>query len=792
MRAGTVAFLGGIAIFLQFTMIPPRWLMLCLLLVCLGILILSKNRPLYRFSGLIVCGFLWAMFRADLVVSNDLVRSIEGDTVIVTGHVVSLPEIIDSGTRFEFLIDAMRTQSGSELKTPGKVRLGWYRGKFLPRPGEYWQLHVRLKRPYGFSNPGGFDYEAWLFQHRIRATGYVRNDGKNILLDGATGNLEFALSSINHQRYLLRDLINRADIDDFGKSFLLALGLGDRSKIDTNDWQTLTQTGTSHLLAISGLHIGLVAGVFFFMGRWLWTLSGNLPLKLAAQRFAAISGLSGAFIYAALAGFSIPTQRALIMLTVLLLSVLFNRKIVIGKLIALSLLVVLIIDPFATMDAGFWLSFVAISIIAYGMTCRVHVNQTNKLSDQTDLWWKWGRVQYLVAIGLLPVLVLWFQQYPLLGIVANIVAVPYVSLIVVPLTLLGIVLLHVYFPVGELVCQLAGQALEFLWPYLEYLSNLEITLWQSAAPSLFALAAGMTGVLIILLPKGFPARWLGMLILLPLLFPQSESPQPGEFWLTQLDVGQGLAAVIQTQNHALIYDTGDRFSAKFNAGRAVIIPFLKQQNIQQVDKLIVSHGDRDHIGGAKAILEQYPDILVLSSATEKIQHAFVDACVEGQRWRWDGVDFEILNPLASGMTAQDRSRNNLYEGNNNSCVLKVGNDKYSVLLTGDIEQATESRLIRMSPEKLSVNVLIAPHHGSRTSSSAAFIDKVSPAIVVFPVGYRNRFGFPKQDIISRYESRQVKILNTARDGALSFRFTTAEMTVSRHRQQHWRFWMSEY
>jgi competence protein ComEC len=483
-------------------------------------------------------------------------------------------------------------------------------------------------------------------------------------------------------------------------------------------------------------------------------------------------------MYAALAGFSIPTQRALIMLVVWMLSLFFNRRYASRDIISISLLAVLIIDPFAAMDAGFWLSFIAISIIAYGMTCRV---QTNVLVWR-NAWWKWGRVQYLVAVGLFPLLVLWFQQYPLLGILANIIAVPYVSLIVVPLVLLGIVLLAFAFPVGEFVLHLAGQTLAFFWPFLEYLASLEFNLWHSAAPSTLAFVTGMIGVLILLLPKGMPARWIGVFWLIPLLSPHSETPETGEFWLAQLDVGQGLASVIQTQGHTLIYDAGDKFSERFNAADAVIIPYLKQQNIRRPDLLIVSHGDRDHIGGAEALLKKYPEIQVLTSIEEKIDHSKVEKCVEGQSWQWDGVEFEILSPTHP----ED------YQGNNSSCVLKVGNDQHSILMAGDIEQATESRLIRTQLEKLSANLLIAPHHGSKTSSSLVFIDAVAPDFVVFPVGYRNRFGFPKQDIISRYESRQVKILNTARDGALLFRFEDPEMIFSRYRHDNQQFWTSGY
>jgi len=776
MRAGTIAFLSGIVVFLQVSTLPPLWLLVFLPLTLSVLLLRPKLHLIPKYILLIccsiVCGFLWAFLRAEFILANELDRAIEGETVIIVGEIVSLPEIIDSGVRFEFQISEIKSQAGINLENPGKVRLGWYRQDVTIQPGEHWRLHVRLKRPYGFSNPGGFDYEGWLFQHRLRATGYVRIREQNDLI------LKAAPFSVNYQRYLLQALINKIHVGDFEKSFLSALSLGDRSKISVKQWQTLTQTGTSHLLAISGLHIGLVAGLFFIIGRWLWAFAGSLPLHISSQRFAALAGLSGALMYAALAGFSIPTQRALIMLSVWMLSLFFNRKYASSDIITISLLAVLIIDPFAAMDAGFWLSFIAISIIAYGMMCRLQSN----ISGWRNVWWKWGRVQYLVAVGLFPVLVLWFQQYPLVGILANIIAVPYISLIVVPLVLLGIILLLISFPTGEFILQLAGQALGFLWPFLEYLSRLEFNLWHSASPSPLVFVAGMAGVLILLMPKGMPARWTGLFWLVPLLLPHAESPKADSFLLAQLDVGQGLASVIQTQNHALIYDTGDKFSQRFNAADAVIIPFLKHQNILRPDLLLVSHGDRDHIGGARVLLTKYPEMQVLTSIEEKIVHSNMDKCVAGQRWQWDGVNFEILSPNYS----ED------YRGNNSSCVLKVSNDHYSILLAGDIEQLVESRLVRTQADKLSAKLLIAPHHGSKTSSSPDFIDKVSPEIAIFPVGYRNRFGFPKQDIISRYESRQVKILNTARDGALLFRFETPEMIISRHRQQSWRFWTTGY
>lgn len=786
MRLGTIAFLIGTVIFSQLVTLPAIWSLAflpiaCYLLISRSYCITAPYRYVCLFCCALICGFLWAFLHATLILQDGIDSTVEEGTAVIEGQVVSLPENSDLKTRFEFRIDEIHTQGGISNKAAIKARLSWYKPAIAMIPGDYWRLHVRLRKPYGFSNPGGFDYQRWLFQRQINATGYVVNKEKNQLLkEMSSAPLMTRISSIDYIRHLLRDLIQQIDMADSEKSFLLALGLGDRSQISTEQWQVLVKTGTNHLLAISGLHIGLAAWVCFMVGRWAWAFSVILPTYLTCQRFAFFLSILGALVYAALAGFAIPTQRALIMLLIWVSAHFFRRKFAVSDVISLSLLAVLIIDPFAVMDPGFWLSFMAITLIAYGMTCRTH----HDLPVWQGLWLKWGQTQYVVALGLLPLLILWFQQYPLVGILANIIMIPYISLLIVPLTLCGIFLLIFAFPLGEYILQFAGQALAFCWPVFNYLANTTFNLVHLASPTPLILMAGICGISIILLPKGSPGRYLGIFWLLPLLFPPKELPQQGDFWFTQLDVGQGLSSVIQTKNHTMIYDTGDKFSERFNAGEVVLIPFLKQQQISAPDLLIISHGDRDHIGGAPVILENYPDIQVLTSVVDKIKHSRVEYCNRGISWHWDGVDFEILSPDSS-----TDSSDNIFRGNNSSCVLKISNTWHAVLLTGDIEKQVESRLIDTIPHKLAAQVLVAPHHGSKTSSSEDFIDAVGAEIVIFPVGYRNRFGFPKQDIISRYEARQTKILNTALDGALLFRFIDQDMDVISYRQQSLRFWM---
>ena len=786
MVLGALGFLAGIFCLLQFKTLPPVWLSFVLPIALCTLFLLPKLQCSYIYKHLgilllaLLCGFLWAVLRADIIISKNI-KAIEFGTVIVEGKVVSLPAISDRGVYFEFDVYEAKLSSNTVLKTLGKIKLRWYEKTELS-PGEYWRLNVRLKRPHALSNHGSFDYEAWLFQQRIQATGYVVDKAENILLDDDSKETwSSKLSNIDYMRHVLRQLITQLPVNAFEKSFLLSLSLGDRSSISDKQWDILKNTGTSHLLAISGLHIGLATSLFFILGNWIWACSFILPKYLARQHFAIFSALLGAFLYAALAGFAIPTQRALIMLSTWMLALLLRQKIANSAVIAMALLAVLLIDPFAIMAQGFWLSFLAVSVIAYVITCRTHGTRTL----WSEIWRKAGKTQYAIAIALFPILILFLQQYPLLSALANAIAIPYFSFIVVPFLLLGIILLTINFSVGGFVLQWVGYSISAFWPLLEYISQVESQLLHIAPPNIAIFLLAMVGVLIILLPKGFPNRWVGIFCLLPLCMPARNAPEYGDFWLTQLDVGQGLSSVIQTQNNTLIYDAGDRFNARFDMGKLVLIPFLEQHNIADPAVLLISHSDRDHLGGSSAVLARYPEIKVITSALEEFDHHSVAQCAHGMQWDWDGVHFEILSPA---LTDNQAIYNN---DNNSSCVLKVGNIWHSVLLTGDIEKKVEQRLVQLMPDKLAAQVLIVPHHGSNTSSSDTFLDAVLPEIAVFSTGYQNRFGFPKQNIISRYEARRVIMLNTARDGALSFNFADQDMVINRYRQTHKRFWMHQ-
>ncbi len=759
MRTGCMFFLFGLVGLVHSPVLPPVYLVILLpLCLFLGFRISILAWPMW-----FVCGVLWGVLRADIILQDQLSSELEGKHLTIEGVIVSLPVKLKGGQRFIFEVEHLLDEHDIEHPPPGRIRLNWF-GVYEPLvPGDRWRLHVSLKRPHGFMNPGGFDYEAWLFQQRIRATGYVyRKTGNTRLREGE----DYYLHRL---RYLMREKLAQVLKEQKNAGLIPALVIGDRSSIQGNQWQVLTSTGTSHLLAISGLHIGLVASMVFFLTRWLWPLGRVTALVVPSPKIAAVMAMLAALAYAAMAGFSVPTQRALIMLLVLLVSALISRKVATSAVISLALLLVLVIDPFAVLSAGFWLSFGAIIVIAYGMSARVKT---------AGLWWRWGRVQYLVALGLSPLLVLWFQQVPVLSIAANLFIVPWVGFVTVPLVLLGSVMIWCSNSVGSYLLELGTGSINIFWPFLAYLGQLDFSVLALTRAGTMAVIVAVTGVSLLLMPSGLPGRWLGLVWVLPILFPVQEKMGSGEVHLTLLDVGQGTAAVIETANHLLLFDTGPRFSSRFDAGSAVIIPYLLQNKTRHLDLLVQSHGDNDHIGGLSEILKKIKVDQVLSSVPELIEHDNVAECVRGQVWYWDEVRFEILHPAG----------NNHLSGNNRSCVLKISNDDDAILLTGDIEAVAEQRILKHDRDKLHSTILLAPHHGSLTSSTSSFIAAVHAEYVLFPVGYRNRFGFPKQDIIRRYREADANILDTASFGAIDVHLGRGVITVRPYRQYAQRFW----
>jgi competence protein ComEC len=683
---------------------------------------------------------------------------------VATGRIASLPTQDEGRTRFDFEISRLEDGQGRPMRIPGRARIGWYRDAPRLEPGETWRLPVRLKQPVGFRNPGGFDYEGWLFQQRIRATGYVA-PGKRVRVQTAP------LFNVDRLRLRLRERFLDRFPGQRRAALLVALAVGDSSGVSAGDWRVLTQTGTSHLLAISGLHIALVAALCFGLARRLWPLLGPAALWLPAPRAGAVAAALGAAVYSALAGFGVPTQRALVMVLIWTIAAGFYRRASFTSALAAALLAVLLFDPFAALAPGFWLSFGAVAAIGFGMGAR---------TTAQGWWHRWGRVHLVVAVGLLPLLAYWFHQLPLLTIPANLFAVPWISLLTVPLVLLACLASSFLPALAELLLELALDSIELLWPLLRLLAEPSFSVRGVPDAGPWAIGMALCGGAILLLPRGIPGRWLGAVWMLPLLVPAGELLRAGEFRLTVLDVGQGLAAVARTRNHVLLYDAGPRYGPEFSAGSAVVLPYLRQAGIGRIDLLVVSHADIDHAGGLQEVLESVAVDRILASAPESVPHPAAAACRAGQGWNWDGVEFEILHPPL---------REDL-QGNDRSCVLRARSDSGAALLTGDIEAPAETMLLAGARDRLAARVLIAPHHGSGTSSTAGFVEAVHPDVVVFAAGYRNRFGFPKQDIIARYQRHGARTLDTARSGAIDIRLRRAGVSIHSHRQAHRRFWHS--
>ena len=553
-------------------------------------------------------------------------------------------------------------------------------------------------------------------------------------------------------RHRIGTLLDEQVRDSTVNGILKALVIGDRSGLSSSDWEIFRQTGTSHLVAISGLHIGIVGGLGFYLTLFLWRRSERLALRLAAPRAAALVAMVCGFLYAGLAGFSLPTQRALVMLCVYMGGTLLVCQIRPFRSLMLALLIVLLIDPRAGLAPGFWLSFLAVAAILSGMRWR--------LTGGAAIW-TWGRIQWLVALGLSPVLMIWQQRLPMIGPLVNLLAVPLFSFFVIPLALVGTLGSLLWFPLGTLFFLPLQELLGRLYGLLAFAAGTSVELSVASELPLFLWVLAILGVLILLFPKGIPSRGLGVLLLLPVLtFDSSEDLPQGDFRFYLLDVGQGMAAVIQTRRNLLVYDTGPRYSQNANAGSSVLIPFLRASGFDRIDRIIVSNGDADHRGGLAAVLGQFPETEIFSGEPERIASGEAAPCGPERSWQWDGVRFELLHPRVPGG----------WSGNNASCVLRVSNVAGSLLITGDIESEAEQSLLACCLEKLKADLVTIPHHGSKTSSTLAFVNAVDARYALSSTGYRNRYGFPKSEVLSRLKAAGAEVLDTASSGAIRFDF----------------------
>jgi competence protein ComEC len=726
-------------------------------------------------------GLAWAQLHACLTLCQPFPDACTQADLVIEGRVASLPADTGAALRFLFRVESAR-RGETDIGFTGLIRLAWYRDPPALSVGERWRLVVRLKPPHGLANPGGFDDERWLFDQGVTATGSVRAGDDQSRLDPGPG--WYWLDRLREQ---LRDHIARQLAGSPAMGLVQALSLGDRSSIPADQWEVLTRTGTNHLVAISGLHVGLVAGFAFLVARRLWSWSPHLALSLAAPRAAALAALAAALGYSALAGFSISTQRALIMLGVLLGALYWGRSLRPFAALTLALGLVLALDPQAVLSYGFWLSFGAVAALLYALGSRPlawgGARSTGREGDSRALWsragslaWaRWMAPQWAVALGLLPALLLLFGRASLIAPAVNLAAVPLFTLLLP--ALLSALLLSLVPGLGLPLVWVA-QIVTWCLEGLDALADLPWAAVTVAARPAWVWVAACAGVLLLLAPRGLPGRRLGVVALLPLAVVRPGAPAPGHAWFTLLDVGQGLAAVVRTHGHTLVYDTGPGFSSGFETGSTVILPFLQQAGVGHVDTLILSHADVDHAGGLAGLRGRIPIGRILSGEPDAMSGAEAATCRAEYGWDWDGVSFAFLHPDPDTL-----------RGNDSSCVLRVTAGDVTLLLTGDAGRRVEGQLVDRLGDRLRSDILVAGHHGSASSSSARFLTAVAPRYILYAAGSRNRFGFPSAEVRRRAEAVGSVQLDTGTFGAVSFGLGPSGLTgPDWYRARHRRLW----
>ncbi len=758
--------------------------------------------------------------RATAFQSKALDASLEGVDLQVVGVVAAMPQRSDAGLRFRLDVesavrlspqalddDALR--AGASVALPPSIYLAWYhqllrsedpaavpfaqlqQGASDLQAGERWALTVRLKAPHGTVNPHGFDYELWMWEQGLQASGYVRATPRDVANGTAPRRIGNTWQHpIERARQSVRDAIFARVTEPRLAGVIAALVVGDQAAIERADWDVYRATGVAHLMSISGLHVTMFAWAAALCVGWLWRRSSRCMLSLPAQYAALVGGALLATGYALFSGWGVPSQRTVWMLSTVALLRLTGKQWPWPLVWLLAMAVVVAIDPWALLQAGFWLSFVAVGVLFASdqrgavppqrddeaapvkRGVRYHPTVQKLLSA--------AREQWIITLALAPLSLLLFQQVSLIGLVANAMAIPWVTLVVTPLAMLGVLWAPVW-DVAALCVHWLGQVLQ--WFALIPWATLSV-----AAPPWALGAAAVVGGVVLVMQLPWPLRAMGLAAMLPALLWQAPRPAEGHFELIAADIGQGNAVLVRTAHHALLYDTGPRFSRESDAGQRTIVPLLRALG-ERLNTIIVSHRDSDHSGGALAVQAMQPHAALLSSLEDS--HEIIAArkpsqatqrCIAGQRWQWDGVDFSVLHPQASDYEAQSKP-------NALSCVLRISNGQRTALLVADIEAPQEARLLA-DAAPIQADLLLAPHHGSKTSSTEAFLDAVKPRIALFQSGYRNRFNHPAPEVAQRYADRSIARISSPQCGAATWHSAQPSQVICQ-RQVNQRYWQHQ-
>ncbi len=754
-------------------------------------------------------GFGATGLRATVYLSQALDPALEGRDVRVTGVVARLPQRNESGLRFRLHVESALLD-GQPVRVPPRVDVGWYGDTAaqvgdtsrLPPPdlraGERWQMTLRLKAPHGARNPHGFDYELYLWEQGVQATAYVRTSAKDPVPKRMEQTWRYPVVLA---RQVVRERIYQQVQERAFAGMLAALVVGDQAAIDRLDWDVFRATGVAHLVAISGIHVTMFAWGAALLVGWLWRRSGRLCIALPAPSAALVGGVLLATAYAVFSGWGVPAQRTCLMLATVALLRLSGARWPWPHVWMLACAAVVVSDPWALLQAGFWLSFVAVGILFATNIGALQIDATGARGIKHHVL-SGLREQWVITVALTPLTLLLFGQVSLVGLVANALAIPWITLVVTPLALLGVLL--------PVLWDLAAGAIGWLYAYLQWLASWSWASVTVAVPPLWAGAAGVLGGVLLVLPWGWRLRVLGLPLILPVVLWRAPLPAVGQFELLAADVGQGNAVLVRTAGHALLYDAGPRYSLESDAGHRVLVPLLQALHTR-LDMLVLSHRDMDHVGGAPAVLAMQPQAELLSSIEPSHPLQALRAarrCEVGQHWEWDGVRFDVLHPQAAEYDTPAKS-------NAMSCVLRISNGSQTALLVGDIEQPQEARLVAQhgrftagppqgetapsggsaahavasvgADSLLTADVLLVPHHGSKTSSSGEFLDAVAPRLAIVQSGYRNRFGHPAPGVSARLQERRIRVLDSPHCGAFTWQSWQAQNSACL-RLQGLRYW----
>jgi competence protein ComEC len=755
------------------------------------------RRSFVLYGAACLWGLCGAIFHGQQLYEKRLPDALAGSNWWVEAVVTGLPERTEQGERFDIRVERiLQGPSTIPAAYPVKVRLSYYRERgaatnagenFAFQPGQRWQFWVRLKPPRGFVNENSFDYEGWLLQQGYHATGYVRELARSQRLPDQE--CEWSHSGLRScvdrsAFHFLQWIYERVEPEH--RALFAALTIGYGEDFDRAQWDILKNTGTIHLVVVSGFHISMMAwlgyGVFVLLARIFLLPLCNIPAPVCG----AVGALLSAVFYAVISGFTLPVQRALIMVLCGLAVWFFRTRVSISTGFLLACLFTFLLDPLALYSTSFWLSFGAVAILFYVFASRTHIHKTTRHQKKSFIH-LWLKTQFCISIGMIPLLAQGIGSVPVNTPFANLFSVPYVTFVVLPLVILTLLFATWSEGMTSFTLDKVNYSMDFFWWILKQFEKVNHTIYFSVSDvyPILVIFLSIMGVLVVLAPRGvFTHRYLqwllAVLLWVPLFFPWRENIPAGEFSLKVLDVGQGLSVLVKTRHHVLVYDTGDKFSDQFDIGRDLVAQQILRDGYRKINTLIISHGDSDHAGGMEGLLSVLPAGRLLSGEREGVGSRVLETCQAGQHWQVDGVIFQVLSPAAASFP---RKRNN------RSCVIKVSGKQHSLLLSGDIYNDQERWLLDNVPlEVLRSDVLLVPHHGSKSSSSDAFIDGVSPTIALASVGYQSRYGHPHDVVVERYRQRNIHLFRTDHSGALILSSVNHFEEIQHARWQSGRYW----